>query len=141
MITASIIYTIITILLAGVDAIRIYFARKAGKENIEHIVGDMLAIGFGFGVYVYWHETHLTGFSDIGYFIAFLILGISFIAIRFTIYDIVLNLLRGRKIDYVSTKTSSWEDGHIRFAFWLKRLIGAGGWLVMFGLYKIIFKQ
>lgn len=141
MITVSIIYVIITILLAGVDAIRIYFAKKAGKDNIEHIVGDMLAIGFGFGVYVYWHETHLTGFSDIGYFIAFLILPGSFVAIRFAIYDIVLNLLRGRKIDYISTKTSSWEDRHIRFAFWLKRLIGAAGWTTLWGLYKIIFKQ
>lgn len=138
------IYAAVTILLSWIDAMRIKYAY--GKQpNINHTVSTQLAIWSGFGVYAWWViKIPLTWWLAI----AIILMVASFIGIRIALFDIFLNLFRrwtgtnptGR-IDYVSTTTSSYEDQHSeKFPFWAKRIGGFIGWLLMFLLYKVIFK-
>lgn len=144
MLTPSIIYAITTILLALVDAIRI--KRVWGKQpNITHTVSWQLAIWSGFGVYLWWvMPISLTWWLAI----AIPLLALGFVAIRLALFDIFVNLFRqwtgtnptGR-IDYVSTETTSDVDQHSeKIPFWWKRIGGILVWLLMFLLYKVIFK-
>jgi len=144
MIDPSIIYAVVTILLAWVDAMRIK-AVYGKQPNINHTVSTQLAIWSGFGVYLWWvMPISLTWWLAI----AVPLLVLSFIGIRLALYDPLLNLFRlwtgtnpTRKIDYISSATTSYIDRHSeKWAFWMKRAMGAVGWLVMFLLYKVIFK-
>lgn len=144
MITPSIIYSVITILLSLVDAIRI----KIGwgrKPNINHMVSWQLSLWSGGGVaaWFYWHVP-FTWWA----FLAAMILVVGFVGIRLSLYDPLLNIFRiwtgtnpAGRIDYVSTVTNSYEDQHSeKVPFWCKCIGGALVWLLMFLLYKVIFK-
>jgi len=143
--TPSIIYTIITILLALTDAIRVKIA-MGEVPNISHKVSWKLGIATGAGVLIWWEIFVLPG--NWWSLLAAAITALGFVGIRFALYDPCLNIFRlwtgtnptGR-IDYVSTTTSSYVDQHSeKLPFWAKRAMGAVGWLVMFLLYKVIFK-
>lgn len=139
-----ILYAIVTILLSWVDALRI--KEKWGKAgNINHHVSTQLAIWSGFGVYAWWViKIPLTWWLAI----AIILMVACFFFIRLALFDICLNIFRrwtgtnptGR-IDYVSTRTNSYEDQHSeKVPFWAKRIIGVVGFALMFLLYKVIFK-
>lgn len=144
--TPCIVYAIATIFLSFVEAIR--FKIKWGKvDNIKHSVSVILGAAAAGAVLGWW-------IVDCGFLfhwlpiLAIVMVGVSFIGIRLALYDPMLNLFRlwtgtnstGR-IDYVSTVTSSYEDQHSeKVPFWCKRIGGALGWLLMFLLYKVIFK-
>ncbi len=145
MLTPSLIYIAVTILLALVDAIRVKIAM--GKvPNINHKVSWKLGVATGGVVLMWWEIFVLPG--NWWSFLVAAITALSFVGIRLAFYDIVLNALRiamgtnptGR-IDYVSTKTTSYEDQHSeKVGFWWKRIIGIAGWMAMYFLYRLIFK-
>lgn len=145
MITPCAIYAIITLLLALVDALRIK-ANWGKVENISHTVSYQLAGISGGSVVGWWcYSTLLFNWWTL---LAVLLVSVAFVGIRLALYDPILNLWRilfkvnpTGKIDYVSTVTSSYDDQHSeKVPFWCKRIGGALGWLLMFLLYKVIFK-
>jgi hypothetical protein len=143
MITASLIYIGVTFLLALVDAIRIKV--KWGKvPNIDHKLSSELALILSGPVAsVCILNTEPFGWT---WLLRFDIIFAGLIAVRFAFYDLFINFLRiltktnpTMRLDYVSTKTSSYEDQHSeKISFWQKRAIGVAGWVViMFVYYKI----
>jgi len=145
MIDSSIIYAIVTILLALTDAIRVKIAM--GKvPNINHKVSWKLGIGAGASVLIWWEIFVLPG--NWWSLLAAAIAALGFVGIRFALYDLCLNgfrILMGTnptgRIDYVSPTTSSYLDEHSeKVPFWAKRIIGGMVWLLMFLAYKLIFK-
>lgn len=146
MIIPSLLYTVITILLALVDAIRVKIA--IGKvPNISHKVSYRLAGILGGSVIGWWWYSLGLSFTWCT-ILAVALVSVGFVGIRLALYDPVLNAFRllmginptGR-IDYESPTTSSYVDNHSRpMPFWMKRFMGATGWLLMFLLYKVIFK-
>lgn len=145
MLTPSIIYAAVTVILALIDALRI--KKHWGKiANIDHKVSDDLAIIIGATVILWWLFTSLL--CNWWSLLAIAIAGIGMVFIRIALFDICLNIFRiltktnpTGKIDYVSLTTSSYVDQHSEKAnFWLKRIIGAAGWVIMYFLYRLIFK-
>jgi hypothetical protein len=128
-----------------VEAIR--FKVQWGKvKNINHAVSRGLGIAVGALILIWWGIAVLL--CNWWSLLAVGITALSFVGIRFALYDPFLNIFRllfginptGR-IDYVSTQTSSYEDQHSeKVTFWWKRVIGGAGWAAMYFLYKIIFK-
>jgi len=146
MLLPSTIYALATILLSFIEAVR--FKVKWGKvANINHAISRGLAAGSAaiVGMWWIWHNRiQFTWWLALGA----LLMGLGFIGIRLALYDPLLNLFRiwtgtnpTGKIDYVSSTTSSYADQHSeKFPFWAKRAMGATGWLLVFLLYKVIFK-
>lgn len=141
-----ILYAVATILLSLTEAIR--FKVQWGKvQNINHAVSWGLGTGAGIAVGLWWYFFNSIEFTW-WWVLALLLMGIAFIFIRLTIFDPLLNLFRiwtgtnpTKKIDYVSTKTSSYEDRHSeKIGFWMKRTMGVAGFVAIFLLYKVIFK-
>lgn len=150
MITPSLIYAGITILLALVEAIR--FKVRWGKvANINHKVSEWLAIAGAVPVLWFWIANVDESISSVWwkFFVAADLIGFAFIAIRLAIYDPLLNFLRiltktnpTMRLDYVSTETSSYEDQHSeKLGFWQKRALGVTAWAVLFVIYSKIFMQ
>jgi hypothetical protein len=138
MVIPSLIYFVVTILLAFVDYLRIK-AEKGKEENINHGVSVALAMFLGMFTLAFANMKVITS-AKIG-FILFGLISISFVAVRLLVYDVALNLMRHLPIDYVSTATSSYEDQHSeKVKFWQKRLIGAVGWGMVLITYHAIFK-
>jgi hypothetical protein len=146
MITPSLIYTIATILLALTDAIRIKI-RWGKTGNINHKVSVRLA-AFAGGCTLGWWIVESGIYWNWWSVLACTLVGISFIAIRVVLYDPMLNFSRiimktnpTMRIDYESPTTSSYIDNHSQpMPFWLKRIMGVAGWVVIWLLYKVIFK-
>lgn len=146
MIVLSIIYAIVTSLLALVDAIRVKIAM--GKvPNISHKVSYKLAGILGGSVIGWWWVSLGLSFTWWSV-LAVALVSVGFVGIRLALYDLLLNVFRlltgtnptGR-IDYESPTTSSYVDNHSRpTGFWMKRVLGVAGWAAMFLLYKLIFK-
>jgi hypothetical protein len=146
MLLPSTIYALATILLSFIEAVR--FKIKWGKvDNINHAVSRGLAIITGSIVgagWLWYNHIRLSWWA----LLSILLISVAFIGIRLALYDPLLNLFRlwtgtnpTRKIDYVSSATNDYEDQHSeKLPFWAKRAMGAVGWLVMFLLYKVIFK-
>lgn len=143
-----ILYAVATILLAWIDAMRIK-AKYGYQQNIDHKPSWIAAITIGLGITVYWCMENCTpGEWRPIYLVVFIMQWSSFAFIRLALYDILLNIFRlwtgtnptGR-IDYVSTKTNSYEDQHSeKVGFWIKRAMGMAGFTLMFLLYKVIFR-
>lgn len=147
MILSSIIYVGVTLLLSLIDSIRIkVHYGKVG--NINHNISSILAICTETFTIIWWVYKE-------GYFLSFwlALLAISLIcwgliAVRVVLYDPFLNLFRiffkinpTMRLDYVSVKTSSYEDQHSeKIGFWQKRIISAGAWIVLLYAYHLIFK-
>jgi len=146
MITPSIIYAAVTILLAFVDALRIK-VRWGKTGNINHDLSYILALLWGGTVLMWWGIN--TG-MELNWWtaLALLLAGIGMCFIRLALFDPCLNIFRiltktnpTGKIDYVSSTTSSYEDQHSeKVSFWWKRVLGMTGWVVMYFLYRLIFK-
>lgn len=143
MIQASLIYIGVTFLLALVDAIRIQV--KYGKvPNIDHRVSDALALLLvGPLTLVCIMNTEAFGWLWV---LRFIMIFIVLVAIRFAFYDPMINFLRiltktnpTMRLDYVSTKTNSYEDQHSeKLSFWQKRGLAVLGYaMVLFVYYKI----
>jgi hypothetical protein len=142
MVRASLIYAVVTILLALVDAIREKV--KWGKvANISHKISWQLAAVTGIIVSAFfvWHNPLPLTLAKQG------VIMISFIAIRLVLFDPAQNLFRiflktnpTMRLDYVSVKTSSYEDQHTeKLSFWQKRAIGVVGWVIVLLVYNKIF--
>lgn len=139
MIKASLIYTVVTILLALVDAIRIKKA-KGVVGNINHELSFFLAaFGGSFLMCVmFWGK----GEFSFKRFVEVVLLLASFGFIRLVIYDIFLNLFRRLKINYQSSTTNSYVDNHTTLiTFWEKRAIGLAGWVGVGIVHYLIFKK
>jgi hypothetical protein len=146
MLIPCIIYAAVTLLLALTDTIRVKIAQ--GKiPNINHAVSYKLAWILG-GLVIVWWWVHIRLSFNWWTVLAIALVSIAFVGIRVALYDLLLNLFRiwtgtnpTGKIDYVSTETSSYEDQHSeKVGFWAKRAMGVAGFVVMFLLYKVIFK-
>lgn len=145
MIVPSLIYLAITVLLAGVDCIRI--KAENGKEaNINHGLSVIFAAFAGMASFGFSRMDLIgKGWDGFAQLVPILL---GFAAIRLLAYDLSLNCWRiifkinpTGKIDYVSTVTSSYEDQHSeKVKFWMKRLIAAVGWGMVFIVYHAIFK-
>lgn len=141
---ASLIYIGVTFLLALVDAIRIRV--KYGKvANIDHGFSAGLSLVLtGPLVSICILNTDAFGWVWI---LRFFIIFVGLIGIRVAFYDICINFLRiitktnpTMRLDYVSTKTSSYEDQRSeKISFWEKRAIGVAGWVIVFLVYNKIF--
>lgn len=138
MIIPSLIYLAITVLLAGVDALRIK-AVQGKQENIEHGWSVLFAAFAGMAV-LGFSRLDLVGKGWYGFSRAIPI-SLGFIAIRLLIYDMALNAFRFLPIDYQSPTTTAKTD-QLTFGilFWEKRLFAAVGWGMVFIVYHAIFK-
>lgn len=143
---SCILYAAVTILLSWTDAMR--FKYQWGKvANIDHAVSRGLAAGTAAAVGVWWAWHNHIQFTW-WLLLATLLMGLAFIGIRLALFDPLLNLFRAwtgtnptGRIDYVSTETSNYEDQHSeKVPFWAKRIAGVAGFVVIFLLYKVIFK-
>jgi len=149
MIKASLIYLVITILLALIDAIRIK-VRWGKVGDIDHLISDFAAVGAGIPAMVWWVVAEGKTFvSEWLFVLATLLICLSFMAIRLCFYDPFLNLFRilfkvnpTMRLDYVSVKTTSYEDQHSnKLSFWKKRVFALGAWITCLGVYYLIFKS
>lgn len=116
------IAVILNILVTIIESIRI--KRSWGKtDNVDKMVTWGVGILF-YGLYlgiIYWHRYHslqnpLEVLADTSYYVLW----------RGVIYDPLLNLLTGRKIDYVSKTTNSIQDRiekYLGISFWTQRSI------------------
>lgn len=147
MITPSIIYVAVTILLAYVDAIRIKVNWDKVK-NIDHKISINLALYTGSATLCLWTVLNCKqGEWDWMYFISFAFISLAMVAIRLTLFDLLLNLFRifmkinpTMRLDYVSTKTSSYEDQHSeKIGFWQKRALAIAAWFILYIVYRLIF--
>lgn len=144
MLTPSLIYIAVTILLAWTDAIRIK-VRWNKVKNIDHGLSRILAFTTGGLLTVLFVYKIAPSWLLLVYV---LLLMVAFIAIRLALYDPLLNIFRAWtgtnptwNIGYVSTETSSYEDQHSEMVGFLwKRIIGMAGFFAMYFLYRIIFK-
>lgn len=144
MIRASLIYIAVTILLALVDAIRIRI--KYGKQaNIDHELSSILAILIaGPLASICILQTELFGWI---WLLRYAIIFLGLMSVRFATYDIFINFFRiltktnpSMRLDYVSDKTSSYEDQHSeKIGFWQKRGIGIAAWFIIWIIYCKIF--
>lgn len=108
-------YSIATVLLAGIDALRIRFVTPHKKQNIRKWISWSLAIIAG-GV-CWWIAEFTTWWETI----------LVAIGVRYALYDPFLNVFRGFRIDYQSDRTNSITDQaeqRINLAFWGQRIIG-----------------
>lgn len=144
MILASLIYVGVTFILALVDAIRIRI--KYGKvPNIDHRVSSALALFFA-GPLTSACILNIEAFGLVWFF-RFIIIFVALLAIRFAFYDIMINFIRiltktnpTMRLDYVSIKTSSYEDQHSeKLSFWQKRGLAVVGYAVVLFVYYKIF--
>lgn len=117
------------LLAAIIDALRIR-SRWGAAGNIHHAVsaavGVTLAGGQWFGQRPDWRWW------------AF---GILSVAMRLALYDILLNLLRRERPDYISIHTSALTGAwwrRLRVPFWWQRAIGAGGVLIILIIQNIL---
>lgn len=126
MITIAIQAAIVA-LLAGVDAVRIR-AIWGRKPNINHYVSWGLAVAACIAQWLILHaDWHWWLFA------------IMCAACRLLLYDLLLNIFRREKLDYVSSKTSSYQDQHSeKVGFWVKRGIGAAMLIVVFIIQLLI---
>jgi len=139
MIFPSVIYAVITVLLALIDALRIKYA-QGKQENINHEVSVALAVFAGMAAFGF-SRMDLIGGGWVGLW-QMIPIFLGFIAIRFLLYDPFLNAFRHLPIDYESSTTSSYVDNHSRpIPFWEKRLFAAVGWGVVLITYHLIFKS
>lgn len=145
MIWASVIYALVTVVLAGVDALRIHFAGLLNEENIDHKVSTRLAVTSAAitTVCVLLFIDHFCEFKGWkGDVVWTLLMAAVYTATRLVFYDPSLNLFRGLRIDYVSpTSSSKIEQDLARIPFWHRRAIGVVLWLLAFLVYKLIFKR
>lgn len=150
MLQASVIYAAVTILLAYVDAIRIKVNWDKVK-NIDHTISWELGLIAGAAVMLYCvlilriHADVLMQWKGLAVFILYVV---SFISIRVAVFDLALNVFRllfkinpTLRLDYVSTKTSSYEDQHSeKIGFWQKRALAVAAWFILYIVYRLIFK-
>lgn len=150
MITPSLIYAGVTVLLALVDAIRIKI-KWGSEDNISHNVSDALAWGGAvivFGVYLVFTKEGVT-LSLWEYVLSGMINALQFIAVRLAVYDPFLNLFRiltktnpTMRLDYESATTSSYVDNHSHpIGFWRKRALALAAWFILCILSRLIFKS
>ncbi len=143
MITPSLIYAHVTILLAWTDAIRIKVEWNKVK-NINHKVSWKLGVAAGAMVLIWWEIFVLPG--NWWSLLAAAITAVGMVGIRLALYDPMLNIFRALtgttgRIDYVSTETTSDVDQHSeKVGFWWKRVIGIAGFFAMYFLYRLIFR-
>lgn len=136
MILPSAIYAVITVLLAFVDALRIKHA-QGKEENISHGLSGILAIVPALGIVMVYYDLNVsTEWKEMSLCLP------AFVAIRFLVYDLMLNIFRHLPIDYESATTSAKTDNlTIGITFWEKRLFAAVGWGVVLIAYHLIFKS
>lgn len=116
MINFLIYYTIATMVLAAVDAVRIRFATPQKKRNIRKWISWSLGVA---ACGVCWELSGNPGS---------LATAVIATGVREAFYDPALNLMRGFQIDYESDRTNSKVDQKeqlISLSFWAQRLIGA----------------
>lgn len=138
MIIPSLIYLAITVLLAGVDALRIK-AAQGKQENINHGLSVIFATFAGMAAFGFSRMDLIgKGWDGFAQLVPILF---GFAAIRLLIYDMALNTFRFLPIDYQSPTTTAKTD-QLTFGilFWEKRLFAAVGWGMVFIVYHAIFK-
>lgn len=116
MINFLLYYTLATLVLAVIDAIRIRFATPQKKRNIRKWISNLLAVVAAFVVWYFLDRPNIPGCIAIA------------IGVRWAIFDLFLNLLRGLPLDYESDRTNSKVDQKeqlIGLSFWAQRLCGA----------------
>lgn len=146
MITPSLIYAGVTVLLGLVDAIRIK-AIWGKSRNIDH--GASTALGIMTALTVCF----ITMWGNISNFwwalLWFVLLSAMFVVIRLAIFDPFLNLFRiltktnpTMRLDYESATTNSYVDNHSHpIGFWGKRALALAAWFILCILSRLIFKS
>lgn len=135
-----VIYTILAILLSAlIEAGRIKLSY--GKtQNVNKVVSFIIGAAL-YGVclaLIYGGDYYYTpGFFEI------LIYTIFYASVRGIFYDPILNLLRGKAIDYVSTTTNSITDFiervGLEWGFWTERIVYSIAALSFGFLYHILY--
>lgn len=108
-------YTLATLILVIVDRVRIRFATAQKRVNIRKWVSWSLGVVAGVGCW--W-------IADTPVWLSCAAIAVG---VRYAIYDPLLNLANGQKIDHQSTTTNSTTDqaeNLIGLSFWAQRLIG-----------------
>ena len=135
-------YSIETILLALVDALRMRYKNKhtinpVGNNDISHAVSRALAVITAAATYFTVNGWHFSWASTV--------IAVGFIAIRFLWFDLALNafvnfILFPRPLDYISGISSSINEQRLTYvSFWWRRLIaGSALAIVLFIQYRYL---
>jgi len=134
-----IVYTILAVIISAIiDWIRITLS--IGKvSNINKVVTFTIgATLFGICLALIYTDYYYTpGFFEI------LTYSIFYTSSRATLYDVILNLLRDKEIDYISTSTNSLIDfierTGLKWGFWTERLVYLIGAIVSGMVYQNLY--